>query len=296
MASNKPAHTPISFIKHCLSLALHRYRTLHIYGKIFIWLVVLFYICLAAIILILTPSRIAQFLYDHARKLAETEFGWLALLGGLIFISFPPLVGHTTLVSLSGFAYGMKGFLIAASGSVIGSAAAFILLRYIFHERLRRWSSQNEKWQALEEVVRAKGLPLIILIRVSPFPPWVYSNSLFASIQPVKFWQFVVATFFIFPKLLLHVFIGSRMAALSDGKQREGMDTHTKILNASLIVGGILIAVFASWLVYTLVQNHIRHLKGFPSDIDELAAEAIEDYDEEAPLLGSPSPASQGNL
>lgn len=26
----------------------------------------------------------------------------------------------------------------------------------------------------------AKGLPLIILIRVSPFPPWTYSNALFA--------------------------------------------------------------------------------------------------------------------
>ena len=25
-----------------------------------------------------------------------------------------------------------------------------------------------------------KGLPLIMLIRASPFPPWVYSNTLFA--------------------------------------------------------------------------------------------------------------------
>jgi len=37
--------------------------------------------------------------------------------------------------------------------------------------------------------------------------------------------------------------------------------------------------------VYNLVQGHIRHLEGFPAEVDELAAEAIEDYDEEAPLL-----------
>jgi hypothetical protein len=37
--------------------------------------------------------------------------------------------------------------------------------------------------------------------------------------------------------------------------------------------------------VYNLVQNHIRHLEGIPPEVDELAAEAIEDYDEEAPLL-----------
>jgi hypothetical protein len=31
---------------------------------------------------------------------------------------------------------------------------------------------------------RAKGLPLIILIRLSPFPPWAYANAFFA-VSPV---------------------------------------------------------------------------------------------------------------
>lgn len=45
--------------------------------------------------------------------------------------------------------------------------------------------------------------------------------------------------------------------------------------------------------VYTLVQNHIRHLDGVSQETDELAAEAIEDLDEEAPLLRPPSPVGQ---
>lgn len=36
------------------------------------------------------------------------------------------------------------------------------------------------------------------------------------------------------------------------------------------------------------MQSHIRHLHGLPPQTDELAAEAIEDYNEDAPLL-SPS-------
>jgi len=44
-------------------------------------------------------------------------------------------------------------------------------------------------------------------------------------------------------------------------------------------------------LVYTLVQRHIRHLEGIPPEIDELAAEAIEDFGEDVredePLLRS---------
>ncbi|KAF9452459.1 Golgi apparatus membrane protein TVP38 [Macrolepiota fuliginosa MF-IS2] len=286
MSASRPQGV-IPVVKHYLKWALRRYQKLHPLGKLFIWLVALFYICLGAFIIIVTPARIAQYLYDKAKVLAETRYGWLSIGAMIVLISFPPLVGHTTLTTLCGFAYGMNGFFISATASVVGSAAAFVALRYLFSERIRQWSAHNEKWQALESVIKAKGLPLIVLIRVSPLPPWVYSNSLFSSIEAVSLWQFVFATFFVFPKLALHTFIGSRVAALSDGDQRDRMDTHTKVLNGVLVGGGLLIAVFTSWLIYTLVQNHIQKLEGFPSEVDELAAEAIEQYDEEAPLLYS---------
>ncbi|KAI3612422.1 golgi apparatus membrane protein tvp38 [Moniliophthora roreri] len=307
-AAGKASNLWSSF-KYYLSATFRRYQRLHVYGKVFIWLALLFYICiglynassrdtiyspsnLGVFVVIVSPSRIAQFLYDQATKLAETPVGWLILGFAIVIISFPPLIGHTTLVTLCGFAYGMKGFAIASTASVVGSALVFAVLRMLFSARLRAWSAQNEKWQALEAVVRAKGLPLIILIRISPFPPWVYANSLFASISSVSLWQFVVATLFIFPKLLLHVFIGSRMAALSDGERRSHMDTRTKVINGLLIGGGVLVAICASGLVYTLVQRHIRTLDGLPRDVDEHAADAIEHFDEEAPLLG-PQPLSE---
>ena len=85
--------------------------------------------------------------------------GWLTLYGNYaVVISFPPCIGHTTIVTLCGFAYGMKGFYIAAPASLIGSAAAFVVLRFLFSRRLRKWSSSNEKWQALEAVVVRSSL------------------------------------------------------------------------------------------------------------------------------------------
>ncbi|PPQ92385.1 hypothetical protein CVT25_008735 [Psilocybe cyanescens] len=276
---------PVAFLKKYATYALNRYRKLHFYGKLFIWLVVFFDLCLVALIIVVTPARIAQVSHDKAILLASTRFGWLALGGLMVCVSFPPLIGHTTLITLCGFAYGMKGFYISSTASVLGSALAFVVLRLLFSNRLKAWSSKNQKWQALESVVTTKGLPLIILIRVSPFPPWVYSNSLFASIQTVKLWQFVVATFFIFPKILLHTFIGSKLAELSDGEQRNHMDTRTKILDGVFIGVSIAVAIFTGWFVYNAVQSHIRNLEGFSPEVDELAAEAIERYDEEAPLL-----------
>lgn len=35
------------------------------------------------------------------------------------------------------------------------------------------------------------------------------------------------------------------------------------------------------------MQSHIRHLDGVPPEVDELAAEAVEEAGEGAPLLGS---------
>lgn len=47
------------------------------------------------------------------------------------------------------------------------------------------------------------------------------------SIEAVALWQFVIATTVVFPKVALHVFIGSKLAALSDGDTRRHMDTRT---------------------------------------------------------------------
>ncbi|RPD67068.1 Golgi apparatus membrane protein TVP38 [Lentinus tigrinus ALCF2SS1-6] len=266
--------------------ALERYRNLNTYSKLFVWGTLCLYAALGSFIIIVGPDRIGQTLYNFAQKISHYPYGWLILFSVFLVISFPPAVGHTTLITLCGYAYGMKGFPIAAAGSLAGSAVTFVVLRLLFSRRLHKWSQSNEKWQALETVIAAKGLPLIMLIRASPFPPWVYSNALFASIQSVALWQFFLATFVVFPKIAIFVFVGSRLASLSDGEQRSHMDTTTKILNISISVGGVLIAAVASWIIYRLMKKEILHLEGISPEIDELAAEAIEEAEEGAPLLG----------
>lgn len=141
-----------------------------------IWSLAVFYVALGSFLVWVGADRLAQTMYDFAQKLSHLQFGW-AILGGLlgmgsllslqlsealilacrgyvaVIISFPPCIGHTTLVTLCGFAYGMKGFYLAAPASMLGSAAAFVVLRFLFSRRLKKWSSSNEKWQALEAVV-----------------------------------------------------------------------------------------------------------------------------------------------
>ena len=125
---------------------------------------------LLAFIIIIGPDVIAQTLYDVARNLAELQFGWLILTGliskhisqftlelplmlSVVITSFPPMIGFTTLATLCGFAYGLKGFAIVGPGAIVGSAIVFVVLRLVFRKRVRRWTSENEKWMALETVI-----------------------------------------------------------------------------------------------------------------------------------------------
>lgn len=287
----------VEYIKHYTKATWQRYKNLGIWGKLFIWFLIIFYIGLSTV-LILKGAVIAQAMYDVAQKLSHMKYGWLVILGSMVVISFPPMMGHTTIVTLCGFAYGMKGFFIALAGTVLGAAIAFVVLRFLFSKRLRKWSATNDKWTALETVVKSKGLPLVVLIRLSPMPPWVYANTLFASIHTVALWQFIVATFCLSPKLLLLTLIGSRLAPLSDGEQRKGMDKQTMIIDAGLAIGGILLGIAASVVVYRLVQHQLRHLRGVSPSTEEDIIEALEEADEGAPLLlnlSSESLLEQGN-
>jgi len=283
--------TIVYYVKHYAKAAWQRYKKLGIWGKLFIWGTIAFYIALATIF-ILKGAIIAQAMYDLAQKLSHMKYGWLIILGFMILISFPPMTGHTTTVTLCGFAYGMKGFYLGLAGSILGAAVVFVVLRLLLAKRLRKWSATNDKWTALETVVKSKGLPLVILIRLSPMPPWAYANALFASIHTVALWQFIIATFFLSPKLLLTAFIGSRLAPLSDGKQRQGMDTQTKIINGCLVGGGIILATVAAAIVYRLVQRQLLQLKGVSLSTEEDIIEALEEADEGAPLLDNLSSES----
>ncbi|KAL5488033.1 hypothetical protein ACEPAI_6141 [Sanghuangporus weigelae] len=241
----------------------------------------------------LRPSTVTQKFYDLGQLLARRRFGWVVLVVMMLIISFPPLTFYWTVVSLCGFTYGLgKGLVLAAPAAIIGSTIVFIVLRLSFRSTLRNWTEKNEKWQALETVMRKKGLPLIILIRVSPFPPWSYSNACFASVEAVSLWQFLVANIFLLPKIFLVVFSGSRVAKLADGEQRNKMDTAAMVLNIVLIVISIGLGILAGVITYRLLQKQIQKLRESPDLDDELAAEALEAAEEGAPLLQNVSSES----
>ncbi|KAG8766527.1 Tlg2-vesicle protein [Ceratobasidium sp. 428] len=264
--------------------AVKRYQKLSLFGKAFVWLLILFHIALIGILVYVGPDRIFQNLYNAAQKLKAMPTGWVILSAIIIITSLPPLIGGTTTLTVCGFAYGVKAFLFVAPAACIGAGFAFLTLRYFFRERVRGFTHRQEKWRALEAVIAAKGLPLIMLIRWAPLP-WTYSNALFASIDSVAFWQFMIATVCYTPKQFILIFIASRVAKFSDGQQRGEMDTAAKVVNALSIVLGVVTGVGSAWLVWRLTDAKIRAMKELPQEVDNMAADALRDVEAGAPLL-----------
>ncbi|KAG8901546.1 Tlg2-vesicle protein [Tulasnella sp. 417] len=269
-----------------------RYKKAPPFVKLLVWIFIAVNCVVVTLLVVVGPAKMAQTLYNWSQALRQLRFGWLLLMTIIAVTSFPPLIGWSTSISVCGFAYGLKGWYLAAAGALLGAAMSFVVLRVIFRKRIRSWSQKNRKWVALESVIRARGLPLIILIRLSPFPPWVYANLLFASIETVSFVQFMIATVFYTPKLMIAVWIGSRVAMLSDGSQREKMDTKAKIVNGLSIAIGIAIMLGTGWLIWRLTEKEIKRTPGVSAEDDELATEALETAvdDLEAPLIRSLSP------
>lgn len=61
--------------------------------------------------------------------------------------------------------------------------------------------------------------------------------------------MFALATAIVTPKLLIHVFIGSRLAAIA--KSGDKMDATTKAINWASIIGGLIMGAVTAWLIYS---------------------------------------------
>lgn len=217
------------------------------------------------ILFLIYNEKIFSALAPVAKKWRDIRFGW-TILWALTFISaFPPLIGYSTTVTISGFVYGFPtGWFIVASSTVLGSLASFLASRTILSKYVHRLVGQDKRFEALALTLKHDGLKILCMIRFCPLP-YSLSNAAMSTFPTVQPLTFALATAIASPKLLIHVFIGSRMAAI--GERGEKMDTSTKIINwASIIIGGTL-GVAVGYIIYQKTISRAREL-----EIEELEA------------------------
>ncbi|SGY18278.1 BQ5605_C015g08027 [Microbotryum silenes-dioicae] len=260
------------------------YDSLSSTSKLIFWTWVGLHVFTIALVIYLTPVQLFAWMADWAATLSDMgPSGRLVLLSLIILTSFPPLFGYGTTITLCGFAFGtFQGWIIAALGCVIGGCLSFVVTRKMIGS-FAPMLAREPTFVALGRAVRVKGLGLCILIRLCPFP-FPYSNAFFASIETVTLFQFFLSTLCITPKLLLHVWIGSRMFLFADPDSRNRMDPRAKFVNLVFVVMGSVMGMLTSWYLYRLTMTYVQIGAGRGVELeDEEAILGRGEHDEDDP-------------
>ena len=147
---------------------------------------------------------------------------------------------------------------IVASATVVGSTCSFIVSRTLFSKFVNRLVAQDRRFEALSLVLKHDGLKLLVMIRLCPLPYSISNGAIstFPTVQPL---MFALATLAATPKLLIAIFVGSRLAAIA--KSGEKMDTGTKIVNWCSIVFGIGLGIATGYLIYNRTLRRSQEIE-----------------------------------
>jgi len=212
-----------------------------------------------SILILIYNERILSLLAPVAQKWRSTPAGWLILWTLVFVVSFPPLIGYSTFLSLAGFVYGFPhGWPIVASASLVGSVAAFIASRYVLRGYVSRLMENDKRFAALALTIKHDGLKLLIMIRLCPLP-YSLSNGALSTIPTVTWLRFALATAIVSPKLLVHVFIGAQLGRLAE--HGGEMDAKTKAVSYISIVVGSMMGVATGWIIYRQTTKRARELE-----------------------------------
>lgn len=211
--------------------------------------------------------RMFAWLAPLAKRWRELRGGWLILWAMTFFVSFPPMIGYSSLLTISGFVFGMKGWFIMSTATVLGSTCSFLASRTVLKPYVSKLTEKNKQFDALSLVLKHDGLKLLVMIRLCPLP-FSLSNGAISTIPTVTWQNFALATTLATPKLLAHVFIGGRLGDIAENGDK--MDFKTKMISYVSIILGSLAGIATGYFIYMRTKARAKQLE---------AEESVEDID-----------------
>ena len=254
---------------------------------------------LGILFLVYNETIFKKVLLPVAQKWRDITGGWLILWALIFAVSFPPLLGYSSLLTIAGFVYGFPNgyvhscttllkqhlichsWFIAATATIAGSTASFLLSRSVLKNMVHRLIANDTRFAALSLTLKHDGLKLLVMIRMCPLP-YSLSNGAVATIPTIHWASYALATAIVSPKLMLHIFIGSQLekiAATPDGK----MDTRTKILSYASIAIGAVAGVATGYFMYSKTKQRAAQLEAEEragvrrTSVDDLENEYVDD-------------------
>lgn len=281
---------------------------LHAYIPLMIWLGVTL---LSTAVVVVFHSAVFGMLDALSVALRRRGVVGRVLFGVMIFVTtFPPFPLYSTLVVLSGFAFGMwQGFVVSYVAALLGALTVFSLSRSFLHGWMTRLLRASG---GLSKVVRAieKQPRLLFLVRLAPYP-YNLLNTLLASSTVLTLRTYMLCTACALPKLMVHTALGASIKSFaqyhappSSGNmgvlvaethepEKERAETVRQV--ASFV--GIALCIGIFFYIYHVTSRAVDDLEDksegeAAAELDELlgTSEELESDKDEAPY--SPSQAT----
>lgn len=142
--------------------------------------------------------------------------GWVRDLGALGPVVF--VLGYVVaavagipgslLTLAAGAIFGLWfGVLYVFLGATLGSAAAFLVSRYVARGVVERRVAGNARFQSIDRAIAADGRKIVFLLRLSPVFPFTLLNYAL-GLSRVRFVDYVVASVGMIPGTILYVYYG----------------------------------------------------------------------------------------
>lgn len=213
-------------------------------AKIFAVLLLLVVLIVAARVL---PVAVwLQEFQAYVRSIGPAGYILYALCYALCCVLLIPALALTL---GAGAIFGLvAGSLVVMVGATAGAAAAFLLGRTVFRRRVEEMMARKPKLAAIDRAIVREGTKIMLLMRISGFPPFTWTNYALA-VTGVRFTAYLVTTFFgIIPGVIAYTWAGTAGAAALTGSGNR----VSLIITA---VGGVLVVSYLAHVATRAIRR-----------------------------------------
>jgi uncharacterized membrane protein YdjX (TVP38/TMEM64 family) len=179
------------------------------------------------------------------------------------------LLPATPVVLAAGAVFGpLPATAIISVSCIVSAAISFFTSRYLMHDRVARRVHHYPKLDALWHALREReGWKVVVAVRLSHALPYGVQNLLF-GLSPVRFWPFVVATWFaMLPGTLLYSYLG-HVGANALGSEEAGPGGWAVRLGVLAVMAGAVL--YVARLARRIIREKTAYLsKGALAPEDE---------------------------
>ena len=128
------------------------------------------------------------------------------------------LVPASLLTLGAGAIFGVVGgTIVVCVGATLGSMLAFVLARTVLRKRVEHMIAKRPKLAAVDRAIAHEGWKLMLLCRISGFPPYIFANYAFGLTGVSALSYFLTTVFGIIPGSFAYTYAGHAGAAVATG-------------------------------------------------------------------------------